>query len=82
MLNKEQKIKLVSTLLNCKIIYGSHPMLLKKASNVSRLKKLLEFCDPEKLHWDNVKGETFYYVTEISPIDFIYIVNQLTVRKR
>ena len=85
MLTHEQKEEIVSYLLNCKIVYGSQAMIDKKSSNVSRLRKLLEFCDLEKVNWKNLEMNVLDFSSQKLPLsvsDFMDIVNKLFTRWR
>lgn len=85
MLTKKQKEEIIFYLLNCKIIYGSQSMIDKKSSNVSRLRKLLEFCDLEKVNWKNLEMNVLDFSSQKLPLsvsDFIDIVNKLFTRWR
>jgi hypothetical protein len=81
MLTKKQKEEIVSYLLNCKIIYMSKEISSRKSSLVSRLKKLLEFCDPEKLNWRNFEMNILNLEKQkLTAFDFIDITNKLFTR--
>jgi hypothetical protein len=83
MLTKEQKEEIVSYLLNCKIIYISKEISAQKSSLVSRLKKLLEFCDPEKLNWRNIEINVLNLEKQkLTAFDFIDITNKLFIRRK
>lgn len=85
MLTKKQKEEIAFYLLNCKIVYGSQAMIDKKSSNVSRLRKLLEFCDFEKVNWKNLEMNVLDFSSQKLPLsvsDFIDIVNKLFTRWR
>ena len=81
MLSHEQKEEIVSYLLNCKLIYQSK----NEISQVSRLRKLLEFCDPDKLIWQKLEANVLDFCAmkrALSAADFIDIGNKLFSRWR
>ena len=81
MLTHEQKEEIVSYLLNCKLIYQSK----NEISQVSRIRKLLEFCDPDKLIWQKLEANVLDFCAmklALSANDFIDIGNKLFSRWR
>ncbi|GAO98163.1 hypothetical protein Cva_00811 [Caedimonas varicaedens] len=81
MLSHEQKEEIVSYLLNCKLIYQSK----NEISQVSRIRKLLEFCDPDKLIWQKLEANVLDFCAmklALSAADFIDIGNKLFSRWR
>ena len=81
MLTHEQKEEIVSYLLNCKLIYQSK----NEISQVSRIRKLFEFCDPDKLIWQKLEANVLDFCAmklALSANDFIDIGNKLFSRWR
>jgi len=80
-LSRHQKEEIVSYLLNCPITNQSG----KTKPRVSRIRKLLEFCDPDKLIWQKLETNVLDFCAmklALSANDFIDIGNKLFSRWR
>ncbi len=78
MLTHEQKESIISYLLNCKLIYASKEEIMRKSQLVSRIKKTLDFCDPEKLNWHNVESgfpEFLHFLEKRNDLHVPYYIN-------
>jgi len=88
MLTREQKESIVFYLSNCKPSYGSE-RIESQASMFHQFKKVMTFCDPEKLNWKNVDSDLLSTVPadadlskKIDSKDFIEICKKLCTRWR
>ena len=88
MLTRERKESIIFYLSNCKTNHGED-IKRSNASMVHQFRKVMTFCDPEKLNWQNLDSDLLGLIPEggnltkrIESKDFIEICKKLCTRWR